>query len=1080
MATPFADTYSFANGVVVYGGRVAPGSEPIVSLGAYRTAQNYLFQSASVGTVPSTLGGADYFGDIWGPSRLYVAYQGGWAWNTPGGDVLSTPAATVDLNSGSGSTGPSANYTYSVNITSLVQLVQTGGRWMAIRITTPGGARALAGKGHQTYAAPSILVNYTDGGSAVLVCRVIARASSGSAYPSTLVTVQGLPVFIEFEKPTKAVASATLTMTVVEHWTGTSTATIQLLDPPLNTAPDTATNAGLAASAGPKDSGLAAVPGVIGVHRYLDGSALSDFFVSVAVATSSETSYSPEFWGGAADTNKFPYLHAGKWITTNGRPAPSLVDSSYTGEGFTPLTSGMGALKLTIADLNPATGDEVTNGGTIGADLHLFMPPAHFGTLGRLFVRYYVRLGTPLTPTSADRVEILSAGAPRWTSLSGKWGINASHATSYGGVSGSSGGGYGWQMRNSWYECEAQAGGPDEHSIVAGHHLFDFQGNNPVGHRYGSEQPAQFERWGQLGGKGANLYAGRWYLVEQELKLNSINTSNGTYSEDGELRTWLDGFLVFERTGLVFRTAPLYQPTYDPSKLRAALQLGVRELWLNWFHGGQEVSTYPRTAFYTGLAYGTSRIGAMNMTTVAMPTWVPAAGATGLVGYTTGSHPVSGWGASVVDLDPLGDSWNPTPSNSGPWNAGVSYAYPFHSVNSYSGGAWSVTQRKFLMLGAGHSAYSIPVPYSYSVANMGWKWEAVPVPSDGLAKCNKAQLTRSLVEAQYPTTQFNYTWGEWQGDYSGWPAGFSRAGEIFPEVAHSYGSLVWIPGSAIGNTNGAMLITSQATGISTGSDMIGGGHHFNLDTGKWVRNANQRTGTVSQSNAAAGGACWFGGSVNKAFALGYVSSATATYIDVFDPATKTWVQRTSTNSVDLPLVNGGISAHEAGGLLLLPCPETSGGGASYLGVRHRLYATSAAAAAAGGHTWTILNVSASSWPLNTVGTGSGTIGGVNWCYCPRNGCFYALPMASNGTTLWKLSPPSGASTLTQYLTGTWTVTSETLSSSVRMRNLDDSLINAGAEAYIYNRLVWDELTGCLLYFDSSAYAKAQAIHPQGV
>jgi hypothetical protein len=107
------------------------------------------------------------------------------------------------------------------------------------------------------------------------------------------------------------------------------------------------------------------------------------------------------------------------------------------------------------------------------------------------------------------------------------------------------------------------------------------------------------------------MYAAQWYEVETEMKLNTIFTGSNTYLPDGELRAWVDGRLVWEGTGMVFRTLPVYDPGYNPSKLRPARELGVKELWLNWFHGGQSENTYSRTMFYSNLAWGTSRIGKM-------------------------------------------------------------------------------------------------------------------------------------------------------------------------------------------------------------------------------------------------------------------------------------------------------------------------------------------------------------------------------------------------------------------------------------------------------------------------------------
>lgn len=56
------------------------------------------------------------------------------------------------------------------------------------------------------------------------------------------------------------------------------------------------------------------------------------------------------------------------------------------------------------------------------------------------------------------------------------------------------------------------------------------------------------------------IYAGKWYAIETEVKLNTVDGTGGTYIPDGILRTWIDGKLVFERTGMVFRTLPAYDP----------------------------------------------------------------------------------------------------------------------------------------------------------------------------------------------------------------------------------------------------------------------------------------------------------------------------------------------------------------------------------------------------------------------------------------------------------------------------------------------------------------------------------------
>jgi hypothetical protein len=406
------------------------------------------------------------------------------------------------------------------------------------------------------------------------------------------------------------VASAKLRFVVTDHWSGQQPSIDGfLLDPPINADP---VRPGLAQGTAALDAGLDTHPDVIGVHRYLDGRPLADFVQPGQTPFTSEHLFDPAIYGtGPEDRSRLPHAGLGKWL--NAGPPMALVPSSYQGDGFAPLVPGLGALRLQM----PATpgvqdGSVVGNDGTLGGHARILLPEPLFGRLDRLFVRYYVRLGLPGNGPRPPRPHVLHRpGQDVWTQLSGKFGIGPDHSTREGGVSGTSGGGAGWQMRLAWYECDAEQGGPDEGGWAAGFHLYDFQSNNPVGHRYGQDQPPQFDRWGQRGGTGGLLYAGHWYCIETELKLNTVVPAMPGFLPDGELRAWLDGRLVYEQSGMVFRSLPLKNPPYHPSHLRACRELGVRGLWLNWFHGGQTVNTVDRTLFYTGLAWARQYIGPM-------------------------------------------------------------------------------------------------------------------------------------------------------------------------------------------------------------------------------------------------------------------------------------------------------------------------------------------------------------------------------------------------------------------------------------------------------------------------------------
>ncbi len=600
-----------------------PGSAPISGLapvlpvvtGAYRSGQSYLFQNIATPTYRSTLGGGAYNADTWGPTYTYVDFYSGWPWGNPGGDwtdANGTQQGTVawasfPANSASGSM---AVFSYTgIDVTVLLAHCQANNKPAAFIVRGNGtGARHVASLFSTLGPVPQINVTYTDASSAVLACRILSANTNSSTVPTCTGDRIGVSFFIEFDRPTKAVQSATTNLTVTSHWSGSTTLQYFLCSPIPNSEPVTGTD-GLARLSGGKDESISSISGVIGAQRYVDGSALTDFVVPGSGNHTSENAYDPSLWGGAQDLTKYPHNCVGKWVNPP-TGTLSLVPSSYNGEGFTPLTPGLGALKMVMPDGGIQTGQEGGSYGGAGCNMKLFMPYADMGLLRTIFVRYYLRLGAPQIRTPADRREVLKAGIPWWSDMAGKMGISASHVTSYGGTSASSGGGYGWQMRHAWAECEAGVGGPTEGGLIPGWHLYDFQSSNPPAYRYGGE--GQYaNNWGQKGGLGAVIYAGRWYCVECEITLNSVNAVDNSYTPDGALRTWIDGRLTYERTGMVFRSLPIYQPAFNGTFIRPMRELGIKELWWNWYNGGTTQSTVTRTQFVTGLVWARSRIGPM-------------------------------------------------------------------------------------------------------------------------------------------------------------------------------------------------------------------------------------------------------------------------------------------------------------------------------------------------------------------------------------------------------------------------------------------------------------------------------------
>lgn len=87
---------------------------------------------------------------------------------------------------------------------------------------------------------------------------------------------------------------------------------------------------------------------------------------------------------------------------------------------------------------------------------------------------------------------------------------------------------------------------------------------------------------------------GKWHLLEAMFKLNSLDRAHDRPNADGELRGWVDGKLVIERTDVVFRGTD-----FPEMKLNQFLMLP-------YFHHGVPSD---QTLWIDELAVGSRRIG---------------------------------------------------------------------------------------------------------------------------------------------------------------------------------------------------------------------------------------------------------------------------------------------------------------------------------------------------------------------------------------------------------------------------------------------------------------------------------------
>ena len=88
---------------------------------------------------------------------------------------------------------------------------------------------------------------------------------------------------------------------------------------------------------------------------------------------------------------------------------------------------------------------------------------------------------------------------------------------------------------------------------------------------------------------------GEWHCVEVMFKLNSLDVAGDGPNRDGELRGWVDGELVVERTDVVFRSTDFPRMQFN------------QFMMLPYFHHGVPQD---QTLWIDELAVGTGRIGA--------------------------------------------------------------------------------------------------------------------------------------------------------------------------------------------------------------------------------------------------------------------------------------------------------------------------------------------------------------------------------------------------------------------------------------------------------------------------------------
>lgn len=203
----------------------------------------------------------------------------------------------------------------------------------------------------------------------------------------------------------------------------------------------------------------------------------------------------------------------------------------------------------------------IPKGGRLGLNHHI-----RFADLGvpepeEAYFRYHLRLG-------ADWDPVVDGGKlPGFAGTYGVagWGMRPSDGSN------------GWSARGAFMRVE---GGEDDQATAARY----------VGtYAYtASSEGRSGEIWGWNRGYTGRLLKGRWYAVEQYVRMNTPG------ADDGVLRVWIDGVLAFERTDLRWRTAP---------------ELRIESVWLNVYHGGTARTDRDLTLYVDNIVIAREHIG---------------------------------------------------------------------------------------------------------------------------------------------------------------------------------------------------------------------------------------------------------------------------------------------------------------------------------------------------------------------------------------------------------------------------------------------------------------------------------------
>ena len=406
-------------------------------------------------------------------------------------------------------------------------------------------------------------------------CTVVNTASSMPVVGESLSPGNALVLAFDLSSLSGAIAKATLTLTLTHVFSVPLTLSAFALRPPRLFSGGTPTQ-GIAAGY-TRDEGIAAHPDVY-FAAPLDRQGIDAYFT-----------------GG-----KMPADYVYAMDPTLGVPALSV--KYHVGEfgPFRPTPDHSWSKKDRVGVRVNASNGNLLRDDTPSAQ---YLALGHPHSPSELYFRYYLNLrkGYQCT-TDGKKLPGLCGRYGKWMGNDKQGGYqptagNGGSPTrgTYSDVDGLSG----WSMRHRAMVGPADAN-PYADLVAVDYYAYHAKMKG----YYGDEW-----RWGNPSVGYANLEQDRWYCIEHYVKVNDVvgpfdAYGNGMAVENGIVRGWLDGVLVFEKTDAVLRKHPAIK---------------VDEVWIDHYHGGMTPAEAEHPFQMAALVVAKNYIGPIQKRAIAPP-----------------------------------------------------------------------------------------------------------------------------------------------------------------------------------------------------------------------------------------------------------------------------------------------------------------------------------------------------------------------------------------------------------------------------------------------------------------------------